>query len=63
MDIWTDYYKVINVIESCRTEEQLKGASKMLSFWRDKHLDEQVYTSTYRNHVQKKLEELRNDKT
>ena len=42
MEIWKDYYKVLDVIDSCRTVEQLKGASRMLGFWRDKHLDEQV---------------------
>lgn len=58
MDIWKDYYKVLDVIDSCRTVDQLKGAEKMLELWRDKHLDEQVFSSTYRNHVQKKLKEL-----
>ncbi len=62
MEIWKDYYKVLDVIDSCRTVEQLKGASRMLGFWRDKHLDEQVYASTYVNHVEKKLKELKSDK-
>lgn len=53
---------MLDVIDSCRTVEQLKGASRMLGFWRDKHLDEQVYASTYVNHVEKKLKELKSDK-
>jgi len=58
MEIWKDYYKVLDVIDSCVTIEQLKGASKMLGFWLDKHLDNQVYMSTYKNHVEKKFKEL-----
>ena len=56
--IWRDYYKVLDVINSCRTLEQLKGASKMLELWRNKYLDDQVFSSTYKNHVQKKIKEL-----
>lgn len=58
MKIWFDYYKVIDVIDSCKTIEQLKGASRMLGFWLDKYLDYQVYTNTYKNHVEKKFKEL-----
>jgi hypothetical protein len=30
MKIWEDYKKVLSVIDSCVTIEQLKGASRML---------------------------------
>jgi hypothetical protein len=58
MKIWTDYYKVLDVIDSCITVEQLNGASRMLILWLDKHLDYQVYSSTFRNHIEKKFKEL-----
>jgi hypothetical protein len=40
MKIWEDYKKVLRVIDSCRTIEQLKGASKMLLLWSNKYLDD-----------------------
>jgi len=58
MKIWSDYYKVLDVIDSCKTIEQLKGASKMLGFWLDKHMDRQVYSNTFSNHIEKKFKEL-----
>ena len=56
--IWYDYNKVIDVIDSCQTIEQLKCAARMLVFWLDKHLDAQVYRSTFKNHIEKKFKEL-----
>lgn len=58
MKIWSDYYKVIDVIDSCETIDQLKSASKMLGFWLDKHKDSLVYHKTLTNHIQKKFNEL-----
>jgi len=58
MEIWKDYYKVLDVIDSCRTIEQLKGASRMLGLWLDKHLDRQVYFTTFNNHIKNKFIEL-----
>lgn len=58
MKIWSDYYKVLDVIDSCKTIEQLNGAAKMLIFWLDKHLDNQVYSNTFRNHIEKKFKKL-----
>lgn len=58
LKIWSDYYKVLDVIDSCKTIEQLKGASRMLGFWLDKHMDGQVYSKTFENHIEKKFKEL-----
>ena len=58
MKIWSDYYKVIKVIDSCVTIEQLKSASKMLGFWFDIHKDSIVYRNTLINHIEKKFSEL-----
>jgi hypothetical protein len=58
MKIWEDYKKVLSVIDSCVTIEQLEVASKMLTFWSKKYLDEQVYLNTFRNHIEKKFKEL-----
>lgn len=58
MKIWDDYKKVLKVINSCRTIEQLKGASKMLMFWSNKYLDDRIYSSTFKNHIEKKFYEL-----
>ena len=58
MKIWSDYYKVIKVIDSCLTVEQLKSASKMLGFWLDVHKDNIVYRNTLTNHIEKKFKEL-----
>jgi hypothetical protein len=58
MKIWEDYKKVLSVIDSCVTIEQLKGASKMLMFWSNKHLDDVVYSSTFKNHIEKRFYEL-----
>lgn len=58
MKIWEDYKKVLSVIDSCVTIEQLEVASKMLTFWSNKYLDEQVYLNTFRNHIEKKFKEL-----
>ena len=54
MEIWNDYYKVLDVIDSCLTIEQLKGASRMLGFWLDKHMDNHVYINTFKNHIENK---------
>jgi hypothetical protein len=58
MKIWEDYKKVLSVIDSCVTIEQLKGASKMLLLWSNKYLDDGMYSSTFKNHIQKKFYEL-----
>lgn len=58
MKIWDDYKKVLKVINSCRTIEQLKGASKMLTFWSNKYLDDGVYSITFKNHIEKRFYEL-----
>ena len=58
MKIWEDYKKVLSVIDSCVSIEQLKGASKMLMFWSNKHLDDGVYSSTFKNHIEKRFYEL-----
>jgi len=58
MKIWDDYKKVLKVINSCKTIEQLKGASKMLTFWSNKYLDDGVYSSTFKSHIEKKFYEL-----
>jgi hypothetical protein len=58
MEIWKDYYKVLDVIDSCVTIEQLKCASKMLGFWLDKHMDYQVYNKTFKNRLKIKYKEL-----
>ena len=60
MKIWSDYYKVLDVIDSCVTLEQLRGALRMLELWKNKHLDEKVYSTTLQNHVYKKFKELKN---
>ena len=59
MEIWNDYYKVLDVIRSCNTVEQLKGASRMLGFWLDKHMDNHVYLTTFTNHIETKFKELK----
>jgi hypothetical protein len=56
-----DYYKVIDVINSCKTIKQLEGATKMLGFWLDKHLDYQMYSSTFDMYVKTKFSELNGD--
>jgi len=53
-----DYYKVLDVIESCKTIKQLESATKMLGFWYDKHLDYQIYTKTFLNQIKNKFLEL-----
>ena len=58
MEIWKDYYKVIDVINSCQTIEQLKCASRMLGFWLNNHSDTQVYQNTFINVIKKKFNEL-----
>lgn len=58
MKIWDDYKKVLKVISSCNTIEQLKGASKMLVFWSKKYLDDGVYSNTFKNHIEKRFYEL-----
>lgn len=58
MKIWWDYNKVLNVIDSCTTIEQLKAALKMLGFWYDKYEDYQVYENTCRTHIDNKFYEL-----
>jgi hypothetical protein len=58
MEIWKDYYKVLNVIDSCETIEQLKGAARMLGFWLDKHMDYQVYNKTFKSRLKVKYKEL-----
>ena len=58
MKIWEDYKKVLSVIDSCVTIEQLKGASKMLMFWSNKHLDDGFYSITFKNHIEKRFYEL-----
>ena len=58
MKIWKDYYKVLAVIDSCKTVDQLNSASKMLILWLEMHLDRQVYSSTFINHIEKKFKEL-----
>lgn len=58
MKIWEDYQKVLNVIDSCNTTEQLKVALKMLGFWYDKYLDYQIYQNACRNHIESKFYEL-----
>lgn len=47
MKIWRDYRKVLDVIDSCVTIEQLKAASKFLNLWYEKYLDHQVYKNTF----------------
>lgn len=56
--IWVDYYKVLDTIDSCVTIEQLKGASRMLIFWLDLHLDNEIYRTTFRTHVERKFKQL-----
>ena len=58
LEIWSDYYKVLDVINSCKTIEQLKGASRMLGFWLDKHMDRQVYSNTFETHIERRFKEL-----
>ena len=58
MKIWEDYQKVLDVIDSCKTIEQLKVASKMLGFWYDKYLDTQIYLNTCRTYIEIKYSEL-----
>jgi hypothetical protein len=54
MSVWSDYYKVLDVIDSCKTEDHLKSSSNMLYLWYKKHLDYEVYHKTYYNHVVEK---------
>jgi len=56
-----DYYKVLDVIESCKTIEHLKCATKMLGLWYDKHLDYEIYSKTFSNQVKNKFSELNGD--
>ena len=58
MKIWDDYRKVLDVIDSCLTIEQLKAALKMLGFWHAKYGDDQVYENTYRNQIKIKYSKL-----
>jgi hypothetical protein len=47
MKIWVDYIKVLSVIDSCNTTEQLKSAAKFLALWYDKYLDYPIYRNTF----------------
>jgi hypothetical protein len=47
MRIWDDYKKVLSVIDSCVTIEQVESASKFLTLWYKKYLDHQVYKNTF----------------
>lgn len=58
MNIWFDYQKVLDVIDSCKTIEQLKVALKMLGFWYDKYMDYQIYHNTCNTHIKIKYSEL-----
>jgi hypothetical protein len=58
IDIWKDYYKVLDVIDSCVTLQQLEGASRMLRFWFDKHSDLHVYNNTIKNKIEPKFKEI-----
>jgi len=58
MEIWSDYNKVLNVIDSCKNIEQLKSATKMLNLWYFKYKDSKVYHNTYRNKIQNKFYKL-----
>lgn len=58
MKIWDDYRKVLDVIDSCLTVEQLKVALKMLGFWYDKYGDYHVYETTYHNQIKLKYFKL-----
>ena len=58
MNIWDDYEKVLSVINSCQTTEQLKSAAKFLGLWYDKHLDYRIYQNTYVSYLETKFFEL-----
>lgn len=58
MKVWDDYRKVLDVVDSCLTIEQLKAALKMLEFWYTKYGDYQVYETTYRNQIKIKYSKL-----
>lgn len=53
-----DYYKVLDVIDSCKTIVQLEAAARMLGFWYDKYLDYTMYSNTFNNQVKFKFSEL-----
>lgn len=55
---WVDYYKVLDTISSCKTIEHLKGAARMLIFWSESHLDDEVYELTFRVEIFNKFKEL-----
>lgn len=58
MKIWDDYRKVLSVIDSCKTITQLEGASRMLIFWLDMHMDNHVYRNTFNTYIKIKFKEL-----
>ena len=37
MELYSEYEKIIKVIDSCKTLDHYKVASKMLSLWKEKH--------------------------
>jgi hypothetical protein len=56
-----DYYKVLDVIDSCVTIPHLESATKMLVLWYEKHLDYEIYTKTFSNQIKNKFLELNGD--
>jgi len=62
MKIWDDYRKVLSVIDSCFSSfsaiTQLEGASRMLIFWLDMHMDTHVYRNTFNTYIKIKFKEL-----
>lgn len=55
MKQWFDYYKVLDVIDSCETIEQLKSATKMLGLWYQMHKDFYIYDSTFKSKIRDKF--------
>lgn len=55
MKQWFDYYKVLDVIDSCETIEQLNTATKMLGLWYQMHQDPYIYRNTYKNVIYTKF--------